>query len=136
MGFLLSWEHGVLSAALEPVAFAVHLQDVDVVGEPVQQNASEALRAEDLGPLVEGQVGGHNCGTPFVALAEDLEYLERHLSLRAVTSQTVDKINASRSPHTQSLVSPENIVRHHIPFSALLATVPHLVQPSDSELLG
>ena len=49
---------GGLPAALEPVAFAVHLQDVDVVGEPVQQSAGEALRAEDLGPLVEGQVGG------------------------------------------------------------------------------
>ena len=49
---------GVFPAALEAVALAVHLQDVDVVGEPVQQRAGETLRAEDLGPLVEGQVGG------------------------------------------------------------------------------
>ena len=63
----------VLPAALEAVALAVHLQDVDVVGEPVQQRAGEALRAEDLGPFVEGQIGGHHDGAPLVALAEDLE---------------------------------------------------------------
>ena len=64
---------GVLPAAPEPVAFAVHFQDVDVVGEPVQQRAGEALRAEDFGPFVERQVGGHHDGTALVALAEDLE---------------------------------------------------------------
>ena len=52
---------------------AVHLQYVHVVGEPVQQRAGEALRAEDLGPFVEGQIGGHHDGAPLVALAEDLE---------------------------------------------------------------
>ena len=46
-----------LSATLEPVALAVHLQDVDVVGEAVQQGPGEPLRPEDLGPLVEGKVG-------------------------------------------------------------------------------
>ena len=44
---------GVLPAVPEAVAVAVHLRDVDVVGEPVQQRAGEAFRAEDLGPLVE-----------------------------------------------------------------------------------
>ena len=51
----------------------MYLQDVDVVGEPVQQSSGEALRAEDLGPLVEGQVGGDQDGASLVALAEDLE---------------------------------------------------------------
>ena len=44
-----------------------------MVGETVQQRAGEPFRPEDLGPLVEGQVGGHQDGAPFVALAEDLE---------------------------------------------------------------
>ena len=44
-----------------------------MVGEPVQQRAGEALRAEDLGPLVEGEIGGDQDGAPLVALAEDLE---------------------------------------------------------------
>ena len=42
----------------EPVAVAVHLQDVDVMGEAVQQRSGEAFRPEHLGPLVEGEVGG------------------------------------------------------------------------------
>ena len=41
---------------LEAVALPVHLQDVDVVGEAVQQRSGEALRPEDLGPLVEGEL--------------------------------------------------------------------------------
>ena len=48
-------------------------QDVDVVGEAVQQRAGQSLRSEHLGPLVEGQVGGHQDGAALVALAEDLE---------------------------------------------------------------
>ena len=42
-----------------------------MVGEAVQQ--CEPFRAKDLGPLVEGQVGGHQDGASLVALAEDLE---------------------------------------------------------------
>ena len=37
---------GVLPAVLEAVAVAVHLQDVNVVGEPVKQSAGEPLGAE------------------------------------------------------------------------------------------
>ena len=73
VGIVWSWGLGVLPAALEPVALAVHLQDVDVMGEPVQQRAGEALRTEALGQLVEGEVGGDQDGVPLVALAEDLE---------------------------------------------------------------
>ena len=62
-----------MPAALETVAVAVHLQDVDLVGEAVQQSAGEPLGAEHVGPLVEGQVGGDQDGAPLVALAEDLE---------------------------------------------------------------
>ena len=58
LGIVWSLGRGGFPAALEPVALAVHFQDVDVVGEPVQQRPGEPLRAEDLGPLVEGKVGG------------------------------------------------------------------------------
>ncbi len=37
---------GALPAVAEAVAVAVHLQDMDVVGEPVQQRAGEAFRSE------------------------------------------------------------------------------------------
>jgi hypothetical protein len=40
-------------ALFEPVAITVHFEDVDVVGEPVEERAGEALRSEHAGPLVE-----------------------------------------------------------------------------------
>ena len=39
-----------------PVAGDVEFQDVDVVGEPVQQPAGEAFRSEHVSPFVEEQV--------------------------------------------------------------------------------
>ena len=47
---------GTVLALFEPVTLAVHLEDVNVVGEAVEQGSGEALGAEDLGPLLEGQV--------------------------------------------------------------------------------
>ena len=41
VGCVWSLGSGVLPAALEPVALSVHLQDVDMVGEPVQQRSGE-----------------------------------------------------------------------------------------------
>jgi hypothetical protein len=61
------------AALLEAVAVAVHLQYVNVVGETVEQSSGEALRSEDLGPLLEWQVAGYQRRTPLVALTEDLE---------------------------------------------------------------
>ena len=81
---------GVLPAVPEPVALAVHLQDVDVVGEAVQQCAGEPLRPEHLGLYVEGKVGGHQDGTSFVALAEDLEEQFRPGGGQGDESQLVD----------------------------------------------
>ena len=79
-----------LPAVPEAVALAVHLQDVDVVGEPVQQGTGEAVRAEDLGPFVEGQGGGHHDGVPVVALAEDLEEQVRSGEGQGHVAQFVD----------------------------------------------
>ena len=65
--------YGGLQAAPEAVVLAVHLQDVDVAGEPAQQRPGEPLRAEAPGPLVDGQVDVHQDGAPLAALVEDLE---------------------------------------------------------------
>ena len=46
-----------LPAVLEAIALPVHLQDVDMVSEAVEQGSGQPLRAKDLGPLVGGQVG-------------------------------------------------------------------------------
>ena len=46
------------SAGLQAVAVAVHLEDVDVMGEPVEQRAGEPLGTEHAGPFVEREVRG------------------------------------------------------------------------------
>ena len=46
-------------AVFEAIAVAVQLEDVDVMGQPVEQRASQPFGAEDLGPFVEGQIRGH-----------------------------------------------------------------------------
>ena len=56
-------------ALRQTIAFAVHLQNVDVVGEAVEQGAGQPLTAEDLGPFVEWQIAGHQRGAALVALA-------------------------------------------------------------------
>jgi Type II/IV secretion system protein len=47
-----------LFAGGEAAAFAVHLKDVDMVGEPVEQCTGQAFRAENGGPFIEGQIAG------------------------------------------------------------------------------
>ncbi len=61
------------SALVEPVAVAVHFQDMDMVGEAVEKRAGQAFGAEHLGPLVEGEIAGHQGGAALIALAEHLE---------------------------------------------------------------
>jgi hypothetical protein len=46
---------------------------VDVMGNAVEQSASEPFEAEDLGPFLEGQVAGHQRRCAFVTLTEGLE---------------------------------------------------------------
>ena len=43
------------------------------MSEAVQQGAGQSLGAEDLGPLVEGQVRGDQDRPSLVSVAEDLE---------------------------------------------------------------
>ena len=52
---------------------SLHAEDVDVMGQPVEQGASETFGGEHAGPLVERQVAGDDGGAALVALAEHLE---------------------------------------------------------------
>jgi hypothetical protein len=77
MGLGLGWS-GVDGTAFSPAlleteAIAVHLQDMDVVGEAVEQRAGEPFRAKDFGPFREGQIAGDHGRATLVALAEHLE---------------------------------------------------------------
>ena len=71
-----------------------------MVGEAVQQCPGEPFRAKDLGPLVEGQVGGHQDGASLVALAEDLEEQFRAGGGQRHEAQLVDdeQIEAGQLP--------------------------------------
>ena len=67
-------DQGVACPGVRPLRqHPARLRRLHVVSEAVQQCAGEPFRPEDLGPLVERQVGGDQDGAPFVALAEDLE---------------------------------------------------------------
>ena len=60
-------------AVFEPEAVAVELEDVNVVGEAVEQRSGQALGGEHAGPFIEGQIAGNDDRAALVALAEDLE---------------------------------------------------------------
>ena len=60
-------------ALLDRLTHHVHILEMNVVGEAVQQSPGQAFRAEYLRPLIERQVGGHQDRAPLVALAEDFE---------------------------------------------------------------
>jgi hypothetical protein len=61
------------SALFEAVFVAVHLEDVDVVGRPIEQGACERFRSEDLDLLGEEQIAGDQSGAAFLALANSHE---------------------------------------------------------------
>ena len=60
----------VSAALLETVGVGVHLQDVDVVGDAIEQCAGEALGAEDLGPFVKGQIACDQRRRTLIALTD------------------------------------------------------------------
>ena len=47
------WGFPPFLALVETIALAVHFQDMDMVGEAVQQSPGQAFRAEYLRPLIE-----------------------------------------------------------------------------------
>jgi hypothetical protein len=72
LGFVRAASRSTL-ALFEPVAIAVHLQNVDVISEPVEERSGEPLGGEHGGPFVEGQIAGDDGGAALVALGEHFE---------------------------------------------------------------
>src|SRR5215207_6931952 len=60
-------------ALCEPIAVAVHFENVDMMGKTIEQSAGQPLGAKHAGPFVERQIAGHDGRAPLVTLAEDLE---------------------------------------------------------------
>ena len=65
------WGFPLFFALFETVAVAVHLQDMDMVGEPVEQCSGQTFGTEHLGPFVEGQIAGYQGGAA-VAECDDV----------------------------------------------------------------
>src|SRR5436305_5739522 len=57
----------------EAVALAIHLENLRVVGQAVQERRSHPLALEDLAPLAERQVARHQDAAPLVAVGEHPE---------------------------------------------------------------
>src|SRR5690554_6943151 len=103
------------SAVGEAVAFAVHLEDADVVGQPVEKRAGQALRAECLGPFIEGQIAGDEGRSSLIALRDQFE----------------QQLGAGlRQGHEAELVDDEKLVTGHLLLeaqqTALIAGLHHL----------
>ena len=87
------------TALLEAVGVGVHLQDVDVVGDAVEECAGEPLGAEDLCPLIEGQVAGDERRGTLISLTEGFE----------------EQLGAGlRQGHIAQLVDDEQLVGGHL----------------------
>src|SRR5712692_7040049 len=68
------------------IALTIHLENVAMMGEPVQERSGHALSLEDLAPVAERQVTGDEQAGALVAVAKDPEQeldaatTERHVS--------------------------------------------------------
>src|SRR3546814_2871405 len=78
--FLLC-EFGLLSrAVLEAEAVVSGLQDVAVVGEPIEECGGHLRVTEHAGPLTEAEVGGDDDAGALVEFAQQMERSEEHTS--------------------------------------------------------
>ena len=58
---------------LQAVAFALRLQDVAAVGQPIEGGPGQPLAAQHLGPVLERQVRGHDQAVPLVGRGDHVE---------------------------------------------------------------
>ena len=71
--FFLLGRCGLGGAVLEAEAIVSSLQDVAVMGEPVEQRCRHLGIAEDGGPFAEAEVGGDDDAGAFVERAQEME---------------------------------------------------------------
>jgi hypothetical protein len=87
---------------VEAVSVAVHGEDADVVGQPVEQRTGETFGAEHLGPVLERKVGHDDCRAAFISLRDDLEQQLRPCGGQRHLAEFVDDEQLHRGE-----VSPE-----------------------------
>jgi hypothetical protein len=62
-----------LLGVLEAVALAGELEDLQAVGEPIEGGVGKTLRAEDLSPMLDGEVGGDDEDQPHISLTAQVK---------------------------------------------------------------
>lgn len=93
-------------AVSEPPAVIAGLDDVTVVGEPVEERSGHLGVAEDAGPFAEGQVGGDDHRGALVEFADKMEQaLATGLGERQVAQLVED-----HEIETGERTKPEDIV--------------------------
>ena len=61
------------SALGETIALAVHLEDIDVVSDAIEQSAGEPLRSQGFRPFIKWKIAGDQGCTTLVALGDQLK---------------------------------------------------------------
>jgi hypothetical protein len=64
---------GILCTALEAPAFVAGLDDVAVVGQPIEHGGGHFGVAKDLRPICEGEIGGDQQRHVLIELADQVE---------------------------------------------------------------
>ena len=72
-GLLLSGFGLLGRAVFEPEAVVAGLQDVAVMGEPIEERGGHLGVAEHAGPFAEAQVGGDDDAGAFIEFAQQVE---------------------------------------------------------------
>ena len=78
----------IVVAAFEPPAVVAGLDDVAVMGQPVEQRGGHLGVAEHAGPFAEGEIDGDDDGSTLVEPA--IHLVERPPSLDRAVEQIVD----------------------------------------------
>ena len=97
----------------QPITLAVHRQDVDMVGQPVEKRAGQALGAEHRCPFLEWKIRRDDGRATFVTLAEHLEQKlgagrrERHIA------EFIDDQQLYRGQVALELQQPPLVARLH-----------------------
>src|SRR5512135_3053668 len=87
----------------EPIALAIHLENVAVVTETIEESRRHPFALEDLAPLAERQVARHQDAAALVAVGEDPEQQLHPASAhrdvpQLITDQQVRPIELAEEP--------------------------------------
>ena len=114
-------------SVLEAPALVAGLDDVAVVGEPVEESGGHLGIAEDRWPFAEGQVGGDDDGCAFIKLADQMEQelpaslsdYDKKTVLLAVPEAAVKAVEAlvhkSRGARLKPAEDPRDAIRFAVP---------------------